>query len=250
MPKVSELQLRVNLSLCSPPPHSWWHLNARLRGHSLREVFGKASTLPEDLLGGGKGWEAGGGFLEGLWSQHHQPALLQLPWAELGGRETAVPFPTGITTPAKRGCAGTRGRTGLLPTPHPCQGARVAQVRGELRQEEKHLLWESFWRLEPWASGWEEGRTKSQGCDKCPFSPKPGQGASEAGETRLSRVSWEVESDGHTKHSPAPSWKQWSSVQARSVILSKTTPNHPRQNDPKTLKALQMKEPTTQNRPI
>lgn len=100
------------------------------------------------------------------------------------GRGEALPhFPPGITIPARRKSTGTRQRTGLPPTCHPCQGCRAAQVRVKVRQEKKHLLWESFWRQESLALRWEEEGRNPKGVANILLAlgqvSKPGQAASE-----------------------------------------------------------------------
>jgi hypothetical protein len=44
-------------------------------------------------------------------------------------------------------------------------------VRDARKQQNKHLAWASFWRLDLLASRWEDRRKKSQGCNKYPFGP-------------------------------------------------------------------------------
>jgi len=60
-------------------------------------------------------------------------------------------------------------------------------VRGEVRQQEKHLLWSHFGDWSLGLDGWAKGRTKPQGCMTdilSALSQIPGQGDSRGNEAK------------------------------------------------------------------
>lgn len=109
-----------------------------LEGTGSGRIFGKVATLPGDLLAGPQGGRVSRRLVTSVPPASPAPAALGLLPADRdwglspGGRETVLSFPTRVTG-QKEVCQEQDGELGF------CQGAKVAQVRGEMRQVESSI---------------------------------------------------------------------------------------------------------------